>query len=80
MTEPGGDRDLAREPVGAERGRELGAEKLYGNFAVVSQIVGEIDRRHSAFGDLALDGVSAGEDDVEFIEGLMRHRARVSSG
>ena len=61
MLEPGGDLDLAGEPLGAERGGQLGAQDLHRHLAVVLQVLGEVHRRHAALAELALDAVAAGE-------------------
>ena len=61
MLEPGGDLDLAGEPVGAERGGQLGAQHLDRHLAVVLQVLGEVDGGHAALAELALDAVAVGE-------------------
>ena len=65
MLEPGGDLDLAGEPLGAERGGELGAEDLHRDLAVVLQVLGEVDGGHAALAELALDAVAVGEGGLE---------------
>ena len=55
------DLDLAQEPLGAERRAELRLEDLERNFAVVLQFVGEIDGRHPAFAEHALNAVPVGQ-------------------
>ena len=42
------DPDLAQEPLGADRGGELGLEHLDGDRPVVLEIVGQIDGGHPA--------------------------------
>jgi hypothetical protein len=61
VPEPGGDPDLLGEPLGAERRTQLGAEHLEGDRAVVPEVVGQIDRRHSASADLTLEAVLVGQ-------------------
>jgi lia operon protein LiaG len=61
MDEPGGDLDLAEEPVGGEGGGELGAEHLDRNLAVVLEVLRQVDRSHSTTAELALDRVAVGE-------------------
>ena len=61
MLQPGGDLDLAGEPLGAERGGQLGAQDLHRHLAVVLQVLGEVDRGHAALAELALDAVAVGE-------------------
>ena len=53
--------DLLREPIGAERGGELGAQHLDGDLAVVLEVEGKIDGRHPAGAELTLDRVPARE-------------------
>ena len=61
MLEPGGEPDLALEPLGAERGGELGEQDLEGDRAVVAEVVGQVDDGHAAAAELALEGVTVGE-------------------
>ena len=61
MLQPGGEADLALEPVGAERGGELGEEDLERDGAVVAEVVRQVDDGHAAAAELALDGVAVGE-------------------
>ena len=61
MLEPGGEVDLALEALGAERGGKLGEEDLEGDGPVVAEVVREIDDRHAAAAELALEGVAVGE-------------------
>ena len=65
MLQVGGDLDLGEEPLGAEHGGELGLEDLDGDLAVVLEVVGEIDRRHAALAELALDAVAVGQGGLE---------------
>ena len=59
MVEAGGNRDLAQEPLRAQRGRDLGPQHLQRDGPIVLLIVGEIHRRHAAAAELALDAVPA---------------------
>src|SRR6266571_4962772 len=61
MGEPSRDADLAQEPLGAERRDEAGAQHFDGDLAAVLLVFGEIDRRHTAPPELALDGVAVGK-------------------
>jgi len=61
MVQPGGDLDLAQEPVGAQRLRQLGPEHLYRHLAVVSQVLGQIHRRHAPLAQLPLEAVAVGQ-------------------
>jgi hypothetical protein len=61
MSEIRSDLDLAHEAFGAERSRELGTQNLDGYSTTMFDILGEIDRRHPACAQLALDAVAVGE-------------------
>jgi hypothetical protein len=54
------DLDLAKEAIGGYRADELRLENLEGDVAMVLQISGEKDNRHSPPADLALDRVAIG--------------------
>jgi hypothetical protein len=49
------DFDLAEEAIGGERPAELRAEDFHGDFPPVAHIFGEVDGRHAARTELALD-------------------------
>ena len=53
--------DLGEKPLAAERRAEVGVEHFDGDVAVVLQVVGEVDGRHAAGAELALDAIAAGE-------------------
>src|SRR5437763_13478905 len=53
--------DLDDESLGSEHRRQLGLEHLDRDLAIVLEVVGEIDRRHAALAQLALDAVAIGE-------------------
>ncbi len=72
MLERRGRRDLLHEPIGAENGRELRLEQLEGDFSFVTEIFAEIDRRHPALTEMALDAVASGECVVQAV-GLLGH-------
>ena len=59
MLQPGGEPDLALEPLGPEGGGELGVEHLERDRAVVPEVLGEVDRGHAAAAELALERVAA---------------------
>jgi hypothetical protein len=59
--------DLAEEPFLAERGRELFAQQLERDLAVVPEVVSEVDGRHATGTELALDGIAAGEGGPEAV-------------
>jgi len=49
------------EAIGAHRRGELGSQHLDGHLAVVSKILGEVDRGHAALAQLALEAVPVRE-------------------
>ena len=67
VIQPGGDLDLTQKPVGPEGRRQLGAEHLDRHLTVMLDVAREIDRRHAAPSQLALDGIAAGEGGVETV-------------
>ena len=67
MGETGGELDLAEEPVGADRGREVGTEDLEGDLAVVAEVLGQEHDGHAALAELALELVAAGESGFELL-------------
>ncbi len=77
--EPGRGLDLAQEPLGAEGRRELGAQHLDGDGAVMLQVLGEVDRRHPAPTELALDRVAVGEGGLQTSEQVGQGGSRVGS-
>ena len=65
--ETGGELDLAEEPVGADRGREVGPEDLEGDLAVVAEVLGQEHHGHAALAELALELVAPGETAFELL-------------
>ena len=61
MLEPGGELDLALEPLGAEGGGELGVEHLERDRPVVPEVAREIDRGHAPAAELALERVAVAQ-------------------
>ena len=61
VLEPGGELDLALEPLGAEGGGELGEEDLEGDRAVVPEVLGQVDDGHAAAAELTLERVAVRE-------------------
>ena len=62
MLEPRGELDLAEEPRDARRARSSsGRTTLMATRAAVAQVPRQIDRRHPAGADLALEGVAVAE-------------------
>ena len=53
--------DLGQKAIGADDRSELRAKELDGDLAIVAQVVGEVDRRHSTLADVSLDAVPVGE-------------------
>ena len=58
-----------RNRSGADDGGELGAEHLEGDLPVVLEVVGEVDGRHAALAQLALDAVALVERPVQLAGG-----------
>jgi hypothetical protein len=50
--------DLGEETLGADYGRELRSQDFERDFTIVLQVLREIDGRHSARAELALDAVT----------------------
>ena len=61
VLQPGGDLDLPEEPVAADGGGELRPQHLYRDFAVVLEVLGQIDRGHAPAAELALQRVAGGQ-------------------
>ncbi len=61
MVEPSRSVDLAEEPLRAKRRGQLGPQHLDGDFAMVLQVLGEVDRRHTAATEFTLDRVAVGK-------------------
>ena len=59
---------LAEKALGPDGRGELGPEDLHGHQASVLRVVGEIDRRHPAPAELALDGIAGGEGRGDAVE------------
>ena len=58
VLEVGRQLDLGQEPLGTDHGRELGAEHLQGDLAVVTDVLGQVDGGHSAGADLSVEAVA----------------------
>jgi hypothetical protein len=56
------DLDLAREPMGAEREGDVAAEELDRDEPALPEVLRQIDRRHPASADLALERIAPAED------------------
>ena len=46
--------DLGQETLGADQGGQLGLQNLEGDLALMLQVIGQIDRGHATFAELAL--------------------------
>ncbi len=53
--------DLAEKPVVAQRGRQFGAQHLDRHRTLVSEVLSEIYRGHTANADLAFEAISVGQ-------------------
>ena len=71
------DLDLALEARGANGGREIVPEHLDRDLAAMLEVLGEVDRRHAAGAELALDNVLADEAGVDLGDTIGHERARV---
>ena len=68
--------DLGEKSFGAERRGDFRPHDFDRHFAAVADVVGEVDRGHAAFAELALDVVSAGQARSQRLVGL-GHAIRV---
>jgi hypothetical protein len=57
----GGDLDLLQEALRSQRRRQVVAEDLDGDLAVVLEIARQIHGGHAAAADFSVDGVAVGE-------------------
>ena len=65
MLEVRGDTDLAQKAFDPKHGTEVWIQHLECDVAGMLDVAGEVDRRHAADADLALDGVPARKRRVE---------------
>ena len=70
MLQPGGDFDLAGEPFSANGHGEFRPEDLHRNFAMVLEVLSQIDRGHPAAAELSFERVAAGQRSSQLIEGI----------
>ena len=61
MLQAGGDPDLLEKSLRSERGRELGAQDLEGDGAIMPKVVREVDHGHATASELALDAIPIGQ-------------------
>ncbi len=73
VCEAGRDFDLLEKPFRAECRGQLGLQDLDGDFAMMLEVLGEVDRGHPATPQLALEGVALGEGCAERLD-LAGHR------
>ena len=67
MLKVGRNANLAQKTLDAEYRAELWVQHLEGDTALMSQIAGEIHRRHAAVADFALDGIASNQRRLELI-------------
>ncbi len=65
---PRRDLDLTQEPVGSQRGGQLGPQHLHGHLAVVFQVLGEVNRGHATSAEFLFECVVLGESCFEAFE------------
>ena len=61
MLEIRSELDLLEEALGAQNRRELRMQDFDRDLAVVANVLGQVDRRHSARAELAFDAIAAAE-------------------
>ena len=64
----------ARKRSAPRMARQLGAQHLERDLAVVAQVVGQVDGGHAAGAELALDPVAVGEGGGQAREGIRHHK------
>ena len=77
MREPGRDLDLPQEPLGADRGRQVGLQHLEGDLPLVLAVVREVDRRHPAAAEYARQRVALRQRCLQVL-GDIGHRDRIA--
>src|SRR5215218_5194211 len=75
MLKAGCDSDLAEEPVGTDRGGELGSEHLYGDRPIVPVVLCQVYRGHAALADQALDCIAPFERGTQLLERIVHQGA-----
>ena len=58
VREVGRRRDLCQEPLGSHYRREFGLEDLERDVTLMLQVVGQVDRGHTALTEFGLDAVA----------------------
>ena len=77
MLEPGGELDLAEEPVGAEGRGQLWVEHLERDRPVVAQVVREVNHGHAPRPSSRSIGVAVGERRFQSCARYRRSRSRL---
>jgi hypothetical protein len=62
------DANLAEKALNAEHGAEVRIQNLERDAAIVPEVAREIDGRHAAGADLALDGIASAERGIELVD------------
>jgi hypothetical protein len=75
VLQPGRDLDLAEEPIGSYGCRELWPKDLDGNFALVPDVIGQVNSGHATFANEALDGIALSERGAQQFERIGHERA-----
>ena len=65
VLQPGGELDLALEPLDVDRGAELGRQHLDDDLAAEPGLLGEEDAAHAAAAQLPQDAVGVAEGGLE---------------
>ncbi len=68
MVQPGNGLDLEQETILSQRGCDLGLEYLHSHFAVMLEVLREVDSGQPAPSDLTLDPVAVGESLLHAVE------------
>ena len=61
MIQAGGQLNLSKKALAAERFREIGTQDFDRDFAAVLVVVGQVDRGHTARSELAVESILMGE-------------------
>jgi hypothetical protein len=71
MLQPAGEANLPLESLGAQACGQLGAEHLESHWAVVTEVVGDINRRHAAVPQLSLEPIARAEAGLESLQAVL---------
>ena len=75
-----GDADLLEEALGTEGSTQLRPQDLDRDFAIVLEVLGQVDRGHPARAKLALEAVAVGEGGRQMSEVLGQDCSRIRLG